>query len=101
MKRVTRSDLQQWRESGISYHLIDVREEWERQAYNIGGVHIPLSELLGRKDEILKDEPVVIYCEKGIRSQLAIQRLEGNGYENLYNLEGGMKAWKLSNALNP
>ncbi|HTN47378.1 MAG TPA: rhodanese-like domain-containing protein [Flavipsychrobacter sp.] len=96
MKRATRSDLQQWEENGISYHLIDVREEWERQAYSIGGVHIPLSELLGRKDEILKNEPVVIYCEKGIRSQLAIQRLESSGYENLYNLEGGMKAWKLS-----
>jgi len=36
----------------------------------------------------------VLYCEKGIRSSIAIQRLEASGFNNLYNLAGGMKAWK-------
>lgn len=74
--------------------LVDVREAWEREAYNIGGMHIPMGELLTRKDEIPKDKEVILYCEKGIRSVIAIQRLEGFGFDKLINLEGGMKAWK-------
>jgi len=74
--------------------LIDVREEWERTNYSIGGIHIPLGELIIRQLEIPKDKSVVLYCEKGIRSTIAIQRLEALGFHNLYNLTGGLKAWK-------
>lgn len=76
--------------------LIDVREAWEHDAYNIGGMHIPMGELMQRKDEIPAEGDVVLYCEKGIRSTIAIQRLETMGYHNLYNLTGGMTAWKAS-----
>jgi len=77
--------------------LIDVREEWEREIYNIGGLHIPLGDMITRRDEIPVDKPVVIYCEKGIRSSIIIQRLEGIGFNNLYNLSGGMSNWKKAN----
>jgi adenylyltransferase/sulfurtransferase len=53
-----------------------------------------MSELPARYREIPKDKDVVLYCEKGIRSVIAIQRLESAGYENLINLTGGMKGWK-------
>lgn len=81
-------------DSSNKFLLIDVREEWEHAAYNIGGMNIPLSELNIRKDEIPKDKDVVIYCEKGIRSIIAIQRLEQQGHTNLINLNGGVMAWK-------
>ena len=74
--------------------LIDVREDWEREAFNIGGVHIPLGEVMSRREEIPVDKPTVIYCEKGIRSSIIIQRLENIGFNNLYNLSGGVSAWK-------
>lgn len=74
--------------------LIDIREAWEREAYNIGGLHIPMGDVLQRVNEIPKDIPVVLYCEKGIRSTITIQRLETLGYTQLINLSGGMKAWK-------
>ena len=74
--------------------LIDVREDYERTAYNIGGIHIPIGELIARMNEIPKDKELVLYCEKGIRSVIAIQRLESSGFHNLINLAGGMKAWK-------
>jgi len=36
----------------------------------------------------------VLYCQKGIRSMIVIQRLsEKFGYQNLINLQGGMDAW--------
>lgn len=74
--------------------LVDVRESWEREAYNIGGIHIPSGELMTRQNELPKDKDVVLYCEKGIRTVIAIQRLESAGFDNLINLSGGMRAWK-------
>jgi rhodanese-related sulfurtransferase len=94
MKKITPEEIKQWTEEGHSFVLIDVREDWEREAYNIGGKHIPMDELWPRRNEIPQDKDVVLYCEKGIRSTIVIQRLETAGFNNLYNLTGGMKAWK-------
>ncbi len=74
--------------------LIDVREEWERAEFHIGGLHIPVSEIFERMDEIPADSPVVLYCRKGIRSMMVIQRLSNNNYQNLINLSGGIDAWQ-------
>jgi rhodanese-related sulfurtransferase len=94
MKTVSPQELRLWMNGHRLFQLIDIREEWERELFNIGGIHIPMSELPERKDEISKSDDVVIYCEKGIRSSIIIQRLEGFGYHNLINLSGGMKAWR-------
>lgn len=96
MNQLTSEDLKQWRLSGKDFLLVDIREEWEREAYNIGGLHIPMGALFSRLNEIPHDMDVVLYCEKGIRSVIAIQRLETFGFHNLFNLSGGMKAWKQS-----
>ena len=94
MNQLTANELKQWNSAGKDYLLIDIREDWEREHYNIGGIHIPLGELMSRVNDIPKDKEVVLYCEKGIRSVIAIQRLERSGFDNLYNLSGGMRAWK-------
>ena|ERR1700761_2521953 len=94
MHQITPKELKQLIADGKQPLLLDVREDWEREAYNIGGMHIPMSELMEHLGEIPQKEDVIVYCEKGIRSTILIQRLEGLGYHNLYNLSGGMKAWK-------
>ncbi len=94
MKNITPTDFKELLKKDDHFLLVDVREAWEHAAYNIGGILIPLGELINRKQEIPRDLPVLLYCEKGIRSMIAIQRLEMLGYTNLYNLAGGMKAWK-------
>lgn len=77
--------------------IIDVREPHEHEAFNIGGTLIPLKYIFENIALINKDKPVVIYCQKGVRSQLAIQRLQQKfNYNNLINLSGGMEAWKKS-----
>jgi rhodanese-related sulfurtransferase len=96
MKQITPSELKEWTASGKDFLLVDVREEWERGAYNIGGVHIAMGELMSRMNELPKDKDIVLYCEKGIRTVIAIQRLESAGFHNLVNLSGGIKAWKES-----
>ncbi len=74
--------------------LLDVREPWEHEDFNIGGTLIPLDTILANIDLINKDKTVVVYCRKGIRSQIAIQRLQQRyTFGNLCNLTGGMEAW--------
>jgi adenylyltransferase/sulfurtransferase len=97
MQQLTPTQLKQWSDSGRDFVLVDVREVWEHEAYNIGGLLIPMSELPARINEIPRDKDVVLYCEKGIRSVIAIQRLEGIGFTQLINLSGGMKAWREAN----
>lgn len=75
--------------------LIDVREPNEHDSFNIGGLLIPMGQVMDRVNEIPQDTPVVFYCQKGIRSVIAIQRLQQRyNYNNLINLSGGMDAWK-------
>jgi rhodanese-related sulfurtransferase len=75
--------------------LLDVREPYEHAEFNIGGDLIPLDEIMSHSEQIPRDKPVIVYCKKGIRSQIAIQRLQDKfGFSNLVNLKGGLEAWK-------
>ncbi len=94
MKQIQPPELKQWIENQRDFLLIDLREDWERALYNIGGLHLPMGELMQRLHEIPKNKEVVFYCEKGIRSVIAIQRLERHAFQHLFNLSGGMAAWK-------
>ena len=95
MKHITPLQLQQKLSGGAELLLIDVREDFEHDDFNIGGKLIPLGEVLINAGEIPKDVTVVVYCRKGIRSQIAIQKLQERfGYTNLVNLKGGMENWK-------
>ena len=96
MREITPIDLHTQMQQQEVY-LLDVRESLEHEDFNIGGELIPLGDLISRVASIPKDKPVVVYCKKGIRSQIAIQRLEEKfGFTNLINLKGGMDAWKKS-----
>lgn len=73
------------------YNLLDVREDWEREQYHIGGQHIPLGELSERFTEIAIDKNVVVYCKSGRRSQGAIAFLkEQLNTITFLNLKGGV-----------
>lgn len=75
--------------------LIDVREPDEHNEFNIGGQLIPLNAIVQQVEKIDTAKPVIFYCRKGIRSQVAIQRLQDKfPFTNLFNLIGGTEAWK-------
>lgn len=94
-KSITAIELKEKLKESPNLFLLDVREEWERTAFNIGGKHIPLTDIISQSSNIPKDVQVVVYCKKGIRSQIAIQRLEDKfGFTNLLNLTGGMEEWQ-------
>lgn len=73
---------------------IDVREPDEWDAGHLeGSVHIPLSELGGRLDELPQDATLVMVCRTGSRSDLAAHALARNGRTGCANLAGGLAAW--------
>jgi sulfur-carrier protein adenylyltransferase/sulfurtransferase len=94
MKEVSVQQLQQMRSRQENFQLIDIREPYEIEICHIGGQHIPMAEILDRKDEINKNLPVVIHCRSGKRSAAVVNALEAHfGFTNVYNLKGGILAW--------
>lgn len=93
MKEISVQELREWMNNGEDFQLVDVREHHEFEEANMNGHLIPLGEIPTRFSEIEKDKKVVIHCRSGMRSANAIQYLQAQGYDNLYNLEGGIIAW--------
>ena len=93
MKEISVQELKEKIDKGEDFQLIDVREEFEYEVSNLGGVMIPLGGILIEADKIAKDKPVIVQCRSGKRSAAAIMQLEQLGYTNLYNLQGGILAW--------
>jgi adenylyltransferase/sulfurtransferase len=100
VKEKTSAELHALLEAGTPPHLIDVREEHEHEAGNLGGELVPMGELLAHAPKIPRDRPVVLYCRTGARSGVAVRQLESRfGFDNLYNLRGGIVAYAA--AFNP
>lgn len=94
MKEITVQELQELKESGKDFQLIDVREPHETDIANIGGELIPMGSIEKNVNKISRDKQVVIYCRSGGRSGKVVQWLEQNHkFDNLYNLKGGILAW--------
>lgn len=83
-------------DAGETLNLIDVRESFEFEEFNLNGQLIPLGELPSRLDEIehLKEEEIIIHCRSGKRSYTAQQFLLQNGFKNVRNLIGGVLDWQ-------
>ncbi|HVK48873.1 MAG TPA: molybdopterin-synthase adenylyltransferase MoeB [Pseudobacter sp.] len=94
IKEITPEELYNWQVKGEAFQIIDVREQHEYDIVNIGAELIPLSTVAANADRISKDQKVVVHCKMGGRSAKAIRELEEKfGFENLYNLKGGILRW--------
>jgi rhodanese-related sulfurtransferase len=97
MKTINVAELNQKLKNGEKLHLVDVRETFEHDECNIGGILLPLGEIrMGDTEKIdhLKDEEVFLYCRSGNRSGQAALILETMGFSNCTNVVGGMLAWQ-------
>lgn len=94
VKEITVQELKTLMDEKKDFQLIDVREEFEYEAANIGATLIPLGNNLLEAEKIDKDKLVVIHCRSGARSAAAIMQLEQQfGFTNSVNLKGGILAW--------
>jgi len=94
MKEISVQELKEMMDKHEDFQLIDVREDFEYEMSNLGGVLIPLGGVLIEADKVAKDKPVIMMCRSGRRSAAAIMQLEQQfGFTNLANLQGGILAW--------
>ena len=77
----------------VGVTILDVREpiEWHHGRID-GAVHIPLTEIPSRVDELPVDQQLLVVCKVGSRSAQATAFLREKGFEAV-NLAGGMIDW--------
>ncbi len=93
IKEVDAFGLQQMQARG-EVVMIDVRTDVEFAQGSIQGAkHLPLHMLPLMADQLEKEKPVVLICRSGARSGQACAFLAQKGFENVYNLRGGVMAW--------
>lgn len=91
---MTVSELKSKLDNNEEIQIIDVREPYEVEIATINAENIPMAEVTSSVEKFRKDIPCVVHCRSGARSASVIVFLEENhGYDNLYNLEGGILAW--------
>lgn len=76
--------------------VLDVRDVAEFASGHIQGAkHIALAELANRLKEIekYKEKPVLVHCQRGVRSKTACNLLRAQGFTQLNQLQGGLDAW--------
>ncbi|RIH86659.1 rhodanese-like domain-containing protein [Calidithermus roseus] len=75
--------------------IVDVRPEAEYARGSLeGAIHLPVKAIQHGDHDLPKDRPILLICERGAMSELAGLYLEAAGYEQVYNLEGGLRALK-------
>ena len=93
---ITAQQLKEKLDNNDSFVLIDVREPWENDEFNIGGLLIPVGEMMNKVADLedYKNDEVVVYCRSGNRSGMAQMLLQSAGFTNVRNLIGGMVQWQ-------
>ncbi|HKK48273.1 MAG TPA: rhodanese-like domain-containing protein, partial [Alkalispirochaeta sp.] len=77
------------------FEIIDVRGQDEWDAGHIAGAHhIHVGHLSRHLADIPRDRPVALHCQGGDRSTLGASILQHEGYDNVYNVTGGLSAWE-------
>ncbi len=96
MSDITVQELKHRLDQEENLFVIDVREPYEYEEFNIGAENIPLGNLLASLDQLAdyKDTEIVIHCKSGRRSEAAKQLLLQAGFVHVRNLLGGMDDWK-------
>jgi sulfur-carrier protein adenylyltransferase/sulfurtransferase len=77
--------------------VVDVREPWEYARDHIPNAKLtPLGRIIAKPKDAITVDDVVFVCEVGQRSAVAAEMAAALGMQHVYNLEGGMQAWRLA-----
>lgn len=91
MKQLSPEEFKQWSDSKKMYQILDVRERWEYDLVHLNNAILrPLGFLQMNPPELDKEKPVIVYCHHGMRSLSGCSILEGLGFKDVYNLNGGI-----------
>ncbi len=89
---INRSELETLRDQPNTA-VVDVRDEWEYDEFNLGGLNVPLPDIRARKAELLPYDSLIVICTNGARSRVAAKDLlRQPEFHNkvIYHLHGGI-----------
>ena len=73
--------------------VVDVRDDWEFEEFNLGGINVPLADIRTRRAELLPYDPIIVMCSNGVRSRVAAKDLLRQAEftrKTIYHLHGGI-----------
>ncbi len=86
-----------WRDIAADDFLLDIRTPDEFELGSIeGAVNIPLDHLRDHLEELPRDKRMVVFCGIGLRAHVACRMLVQKGFDNVYNLSGGLKTYEMA-----
>ena len=95
MKIICPKECKERMTQGESIEIIDVRENYEYEQCNIGSLHIPMSEIIERNNELSSSGQLVIMCRTGKRAAAVANLLEcETQHQEVWIMEGGITGWK-------
>lgn len=75
--------------------VVDVRDDWEFDEFNLGGVNVPLADIRARRQELASYDPLIVLCTNGVRSRVAAKDLLRHPEfrdKTIYHVAGGIIA---------
>ena len=81
-------------ENKESFQLIDVREAYEFDEFNIGGINIPLGQVFSDLDQLKNNIPIIFCCSSGKKSKAILHSVKRKlAITEVFSLDGGIEAY--------
>jgi adenylyltransferase/sulfurtransferase len=94
MDYITPTDLKKQLDSNATFTLLDIREQYELDICQIGGVHIPMSEVSARANELDANAQTAVLCRSGKRAEAVANFLATDAdFSHVSIVKGGILAW--------
>jgi rhodanese-related sulfurtransferase len=97
IRELTIQDVQAKLARGDRFHLVDVREESEWAAGHLPwAIHLGKGVIERDIEQAIPDtqSEIILYCGGGFRSALSADNLQKMGYQNVWSMDGGFRAWR-------
>ncbi len=86
--------LAEMRAAGDAHTVLDIREPVEVAICAIeDSVSIPMQQVPQQLETLPRDHPLIVICHHGGRSAMVTEFLRNSGFDNVWNLAGGIDAW--------
>lgn len=91
---ITPAELKNLLAENKTIQLIDIREDYQFEDFNIGGINIPLDEIIANIDKIDTSKKVIFICNTGKKSSAILHALKVKHHlTNLHSVKGGMESY--------
>ncbi|MBE9598324.1 HesA/MoeB/ThiF family protein [Pedobacter sp. MC2016-24] len=80
------TQLEAWNALNIPFQIVDIRERYEFEENNIGGISIPLYELSSQLDQLADQPKIVFCCTSGLRSRIAVNLIPQKNNQEVFTL---------------